>query len=347
MKMKKSIRALLMLFVVTVLMLGCEKSKDVQNPIEETKIKVITSLFPQYDFVREIAKDKVEVELLLPPGMESHAYEPTPQDMMKIKKADLFIYTGEAMEPWAHKIIETLKSERVVVVDISKGIDFLEHAHEEDTHGHEEDTHGHEEDTHGHEEDTHGHEEDTHEGDTHAHEGVDPHIWLDPVHAQQIVKNIVKGLTIVDSKNEIFYKDNAIAYNQQLEDLDLLFQETFQRTKTRTILYGGHFAFGYFAKRYGLEYVSPYRGFSPDAEPTPQRIAELIKTMKASETKVIYYEELIDPKVARVIAEETGAIMLMLHGAHNVTKKEMDAGLTYMQIMKENIEKLKQGLGYE
>lgn len=291
------------------------------------KIKVVTTLFPQYDFVREIAKEKADVSLLLPPGMEAHSYEPSPQDIVNIQKSNIFIYTGEYMEPWAHRVVESTKGKELVIVDTSKGIELM---NEEGHHDEHEEEH---------------HDEDGKE-EHHHHGGKDPHIWLDPVYAQIMVDNIVEGLVKTDPQNENFYKENGEAYKEKLQNLHENFLEAFSKTKYKKIMYGGHFAFGYFAKRYGLEYISPYSGFAPDAEPTPQRVAELIENMKESGLKVIYYEELIDPKVAKVISEQTGAEMMLLHGAHNVTKEELDSGISYIKIMEDNLEKLKQGLGY-
>lgn len=423
------------------------------------KIKVIATLFPQYDFVKEIAKDKVDVTLLLPPGVESHSYEPSPKDIADIKKAGMFIYTGEYMEPWAHKIIEGSQGKSIVIVDTSKGIELMDEAVEHHEHEHGEGAHPFEwagafelkkgeykwsfakvdskyaypemqmvilaADKKGKEgieaaeekaeglfkakatakkngetlspgdalytlefdekkdvstfkvkiekdgtyvfftqhvptefeakehffKDSKGKDVEPSaqepEGAHHHHGGKDPHIWVDPVYAQKMVDNIVEGLVKADSKNESFYKENGEAYKKKLQELDKKFSEAFKKTKYKKIMYGGHFAFGYFAKRYGLEHISPYSGFAPDAEPTPQRIAELIKTMKESGLKTIYYEELVDPKVAKVIADQTGAKMLLLHGAHNVSKEELSAGISYIKIMEDNLEKLKQGLGYE
>ncbi len=302
---------------------GC--SSPAGKSSDTGKRMVVTTLFPQYDFVREIAKDKADVSLLLPPGMESHSYEPSPQDIVSIKKSDAFIYTGEYMEPWAHKVIESTKNEKLVIIDTSKGIDLLDEEEHEEEHDEE-------------------HEQGESEG--HNHGGKDPHMWLDPVYAQKMVDNIVEGLVKVDPKNESFYKENGESYKKRLQALDGKFSEAFKKTKYKKIMYGGHFAFGYFSKRYGLEHISPYMGFAPDAEPTPQRIAELIKNMNESGIKVIYYEELINPKVAKVISDQTGAKMLLLHGAHNVTKEELSSGICYIKIMEENLEKLKQGLGY-
>lgn len=310
-------RGFLAIFVLGTFLLsvsGCGVPSVKSSTGEDSKLRVITTLFPQFDFVREIGKDKVDVSLLLPPGVEAHSFEPSPQDIVNIQKSGVFVYTGEFMEPWAHKVIETTKNKNLIVVDSSKGIDLMD--------------------------------EEEHEEEDHDHGGKDPHIWLDPVYAQKMVDNIVEGLSKADWKNENFYKENGESYKKQLQDLDKSFSEAFKKTKYKTIMYGGHFAFGYFAKRYGLTNISPYSGFSPDAEPNPQRIAELIKNMKESGLKVIYYEELIEPKVAKVISDQTGATMLLLHGAHNVSKDEINSGITYIKIMQDNLTKLKQGLGY-
>lgn len=315
MQRSKILIAMIIFSVVLMLGFGCGFSGEAKSE----KLKVVTTLFPQYDFVREIGKDKVEVNLLLPPGVEPHSYEPSPQDIVRIRKSGVFIYTGEYMEPWAHKVIKSAKVKNLVVVDAGNGIDLMEQA---DQHGHE-------------------HEATEH----HHHGGKDPHIWLDPVYAQKMVANIAAGLSKADPENKSYYQKNGEVYRQKLQALHLKFAETFRQAKYKKIIYGGHFAFGYFARRYGLEHISPYKGFAPDAEPTPQRIAELVKSMKASGVKVIYYEELIDPKVAKVISAQTGAKMLLLHGAHNVTKAELKAGISYIRIMESNLEKLKQGLG--
>lgn len=328
MKKIKILTSILILTLILTLISGCSstKEKSVEGDKKE-KIKIVTTLFPQYDFTREIVKDKGEVSLLLPPGVEAHSYEPTPQDIGNIKKADVFVYTGEYMEPWAEKVIKNVGKNNIVTVDLSEGIDLID----EDDHHEEE-----------HSED-HDHDKDH---DHHHHGGKDPHIWLDPVYAQKMVDSIVESVVEVDKENEDFYRQNGESYKKKLQKLDEEFTKTFEKTKHKKIIYGGHFAFGYFAKRYGLEYISPYNGFTPNAEPTPQRITELIQNMKSSGIKVIYYEELIDPKVANIISEQTGAEMMLLHGAHNVSKEELESDISYIKIMEENLEKLKQGLVY-
>ncbi len=361
--------------LLVLCMAGCSQNNvdvqsntqnDVENDVAQKKLKIVTTLFPQYDFAKQVGGDLVDVTLILPAGVEAHSYEPTPQDIVDIEQADLFIYTGEHMEPWAHKIIEGLDAKNVRVVDVSEGIELLasehhSHAHE-DAHeqGHEE-KHSHEDE---HEEDhDHGdkhedeHEEDHDHGDKHEdeheekhehhHDGVDPHIWLNPMNAMIMVDNITYALCDVSSENSKTFIDNANEYKDQLAQLDTDFKDVFKNTTTHTIVSGGHFAFGYFVDYYGLEFVSPYKGFSPDAEPTPKEVISLIEFIKDNDIKAIYYEELVDPKVANTIANETDVQMYQLHAAHNISKDDKNKGVTYISIMRDNMENLKKGMGYK
>jgi len=286
------------------------------------KLEVITTLFPTYDFARQVGKDKVNVTLLLPPGIEAHTFEPKPSDIVKINKADIFIYTGKYMEPWVENMIKGVSNNRLLVVDASSGIELMAGGDHD-----EEGENRNEEDAHGH-----------------HHEGIDPHIWLDPVNVEIMTSTIEKAFVQKDPANSLFYAKNAEEYNAKLADLDNRFKAAFAGCKHKTIISGGHFTFGYFTKRYGLEHASPYEGFSPNAEPTPKALAQLIDKLKTSGMKYIYYEELLDPKVARTIASETGARLELLHGAHNVSKDELARGVTYIDIMEDNLKKLKTGL---
>ena len=298
---------------LTLVLNGCTPTQTDNN-----KITVITSLFPQYDFVRQIAQDKVNVSLLLPAGVEPHSFEPTPQTIVTIGDADIFIYTNAMMEPWIEKVIDNVKQDNLLIVESSLGIEYIEHLEEED-----------------------------HEEEEEDHDELDPHVWLDPLNAKVMAQNILAALIAVDPANADFYQNNADALFLQLDDLKAEYDEVFLDPTHKTIIYGGHFAFGYLANRYGLEILSPYTGFSPNAEPTPQAIIELIDRMNELNIKTIYYQELIDPKTARVIAEQTGAKMVLLHGAHNVTTEELQSGATYVSIMRDNAKKLMEGFKNE
>ncbi len=292
-------------------------------PEASERLQVVTTLFPLYDFSKTLLGDAGEVSLLLPPGVEPHAFDPTPQDIVRISKADVFIYTGGMMEPWAQEVLAGIENDGLVVIDASQGITLAE----EEDHGPE--------------------EGEAHpEGEDEAEHGTDPHIWLDPVLARQMTETIAEDLVKAAPELEAGIGEAQAGLARSLEALDQKYVAALEKTQYKEIVYGGHFAFGYLARRYGLEHVSPYDGFSPDAEPTPAKIAALIETLKTTGTKTIFFEELIDPKVARVIAEETGAEMLLLHGAHNVSKEEMASGVTYIGLMEQNLENLKRGLGY-
>jgi zinc transport system substrate-binding protein len=291
----------------------------------DQKLKVVATIFPLYDFAREVGGDRIDASMLLPPGVEAHTFEPRPQDIVRLNKADVFLYTGQFMEPWAADLLKGVTNKGLVAVDTSTGISLMDEEEHGEAQGEE---HG--------EEPPEGHAH-------HGHEGKDPHIWLDPVLAQTMVDTIAQAFSQKDPLNSAFYQANAESYKARLKDLDARFAATLSMCQIRTIIYAGHFAFGYFAKRYDLDHVSPYKGFSPDAEPAPKSIKEIIDTIKSVGSNTIYYEELIDPKVARMISGETGARLELLHGAHNVAKDKI-ASLSYLKIMEANLPKLKEGL---
>jgi zinc transport system substrate-binding protein len=282
--MKKSFSVFILLLLI---LSGC-----VEREITNNKLNVIVTLFPQYDMVRAIAKDNVNVRLLLPAGVEPHAYEPTPSTLIEINQSDLFVYTSDRMETWISHVFTDLDDKGPIVVDSSVGVNLLIH---NDGNGEE----------------------------------IDPHYWLDPLNDKIMVDNILNGLIQIDPENTDAYQD------------------LFSRVQTNKIIYGGHFAFGYLTSRFNIEILSPYSGFSPDAEPSVSSLSELMDTMSMYNINVIFYEELIDPKIARIISEQTDATIDILHGGHNISKDDMANGVTYFDLMYTNIEKLKEALNYE
>lgn len=280
--------------------------------VDSSKLNVITTLFPQYDFVKEVGGDKVDVKLIIPPGVEPHAFDPTPRDMAYILKSDLFVYTSGLMEPWAEKMIRSQGIDVKKTLDMSKGVKMIG--------------------------------ESSVDGKAVKPGSKDPHYWLDPENAKIMVGEIVDSLSGMDPKNAKLYESNGLKIIRQLTSLDEDIASMVSKARTKTVIYGGHSAFGYFAKRYGLDFHSPFLGFSPNAEPTPQNIIKITNLLKNDNIRYIYYEELLDPKVARAISDKTGAGLLLLHGAHNLSKQELDSGITYIEIMRGNMERLKKGL---
>ena len=306
-------KRLTVLILVLALLSACQTTVQVED-----KPQIMVSLFPQYDIIRQIAQDKVDVELFLPAGSEPHSYEPSASTLMKIVEADLFVYSSDELEPWVKRLVEGNASEDLIVLDASNGITLLEADH-----GHE------------------GEDEDEEEL------AFDPHYWLDPQNMIIMSESIRDALIEIDPENEAFYIENANSYIASLKELDSNWQDLFDRAQLNQIIYGGHFAFGYLSHRFGLEILSPYSGYAPDAEPSAQALAGLMDVLAEKEINVIFYEELIDPRVARIIAEQAKVKIEVLHGAHNLNAEEMQAGWTFVSIMEDNIEKLKEALRYE
>ncbi len=329
---------------------------------EPAKLRVISTLFPYHDWARVIGGDRVESTLLLPPGVEAHSFDPTPRDIARMRQCDIFVYTGPYMEPWAEDLVADAARRGVGVVEAGDFVDLFAGAGEGQgeagaagkgapPHGHDDkghadhDDHGHDDHGHGKEAARHGHETSAHDDDHgHHHGDVDPHIWLEFGNAARIVAGMARAFAAKDPENAQYFAERAAAYAESLRQLDERYAAGLATCRQRTIIYGGHFAFGYAARRYDLTHVSPYKGFSPNAEPSPRDIAELTRRMKKEGHSHIFYEEGIDPKVARVISGETGAGMLLLHGAHNVGRKELDEGVTYLKLMNDNLERLREGL---
>jgi zinc transport system substrate-binding protein len=313
----KGLAVALAVCVVMVLLTSCRAKQEKAGPGKQ--LIVVASLFPLYDFARNIGQDKADVSLLLPPGLEAHSFEPRPGDMVRLNQANVFIYTNSEMEPWVQAVLKGVQNRSLKVVESGRGVAM--------TAGHEELAPGKKA---GH---RHGHDQD----------GADPHIWLDFSNAINMVDHILAGFIEKDPRNRAFYQKNADAYKAKLNDLDRQFKEGLSGCRKNVIVHGGHFAFGYLAQRYGLKYVA-VSGFSPDAEPTPAGMVKISKTMKASGLNHLFYEELLSPRVAESIARETGASLLMLHAAHNVGKEEFERGVGFMDLMQRNLENLKRGL---
>jgi zinc transport system substrate-binding protein len=316
---KRYIFAFIPLLLFFALFAGCSKSEDKISA--GRRLRVVTTLFPLYDFAKQVGGERADVSLLLPPGVEPHSFEAKPGDILKLEGADLFIYTGKQMEPWADTLLKSVSAEQLVVVDASAGI-----------------LPGEEKGPYILDRRAPGASEDQR-----YRTDIDPHVWLDLANAQKMVDTILRGFVVKDSAHKDYYNRNAEGYREKLAQLDAQYQRVLPTCKKHVIIHGGHFAFNYLAKRYHLVYMSAYSG-SPDAEPTARRLIELKRQLKKYDVHYIYYEELITPRVADIIAHETGAHMLKLNGAHNVTRDEMARGITFLEIMEGNLKNLKVGL---
>jgi zinc transport system substrate-binding protein len=172
---------------------------------------------------------------------------------------------------------------------------------------------------------------------------MDPHIWLDFANARIMVDNILSAMVSKDPADRGYYTARAVVYKAELKKLDDEYSAGLAGCGKRALLHGGHYAFGYMARRYGLQYQSA-SAVNADAEPTPAKLAELVKLMRANGLKYVFSEELLSPRSAETIAKETGATVLLLHGAHNISKEDLAKGVTFIALMKKNLENLRIGL---
>ena len=281
-----------------------------QKSAASGKIQIVTTLFPLYDIAKNIGADRVEVSLLMPPGVEPHTFEPKPTDIVRINEADCFVYTGRFMEPWAEDIIKGVTNKKLIVVDASKGTKIIPAVFPD-----KKEPAG----------------------------ALDPHIWLDFDNAKIMVRNITQALELRAPTDKAFFKQKADDYNRKLSELDAAFRKTLNACKSKEIIYGGHYAFGYWAKRYGLRYVAA-QGVSPDAEPTAKDLARLVDQIKKNNIHYVFYEELTTPKIAETIAGEANAKLLLLNAAHNLTKDQFQRGVSFFDILTADLENLKIGL---
>lgn len=297
-------RKFLALFLIVCLipLAGCTTEEKTISD----KILITATLFPQYDFARVIGGDKVDVTLLLPPGTDSHHFDPSPSDMVKISESNLFIYTGDAMEGWAGDIAASL-SGKVTVLNVSEGIELSS----------------------------------SHEGHDHA---IDPHIWLDFDNAIKMCENITNALCTLSPENADYFISNFDEYSTLLSDLDKEYQLLFQTPPEKDLVFGGRFAVGYLVKRYNIPHQSAYESCNANDEPGARVIAALCDYVKENDVKVVYCEEFSDGKVAKEIAKANNAEVLVLHSCHNTSREEREAGETFISLMEQNLENIRKGL---
>ena len=347
------------------------------SPEAAGKLKVAVTLFPYYDFVRQIAGDQVDLQMVIPAGMDSHSFEPTPADIRTIQHADVLISNGGTMEHWLDETLAALDTTSMTIVTMMDYVDTVEeeivegmedadhdhdhaHVHAADDHDHSNETpdehaaHAHEADDYDHSGETpeehaaHAHEADDHDYVDHdGHEEeieYDEHIWTSPVNAMKLVDVIGDTLAQADPAHADIYHQGAASYKKELEEIDAGFREVCVNRKRNMIVMGDKFPFRYLADEYQLDYRAAFSGCSSDTEPSAKTIAYLIDKVKEEQIPAVYYLELSSHRVAEIIGEETGAEPLLLHSCHNVTRAQFDAGITYAGLMRQNIENLRKGI---
>ena len=283
------------------------------------QLKVTTTIYPLYSIVKEIGAQKVQLNNMIPFGVEAHGFDPTPNDIAKLSKTDIFIVSSDAMEPWKDKIVESLKIENKVF-DMSQHVQLIE-MEEEDS-----DEHGH------------GHKHEEHEG-----ENIDPHYWVSLNNYITMVNTISKLLIEKDSSNREYYEKNTALYLEKVNALKSKFDASMQTCSNKKILVN-HDAFSYFAHDYDVKQYS-VSGMTPENKPSAKQIAELINIVKQEGINTVFFEEFASSKVAQTIAKETNTKTDSLRPVENISKEENEKGIGYLEIMEENLQKLKFAMG--
>lgn len=321
--MKKNITAvisfLILIFVMIVIIMCFRTETTIKDT---TKIQIVATLFPQYDFAKHIVGNKANVKLLLNSGVETHNYEPTAKDMTTIfNNADIFLYNGIELEPWTENIVENLKEYNCDIVNISNDIELIKLEEFEEKHINAEILQEKE-------------EHNNHE------EIYDEHIWMNPNNAIKMLDNILSAICEIDVENSDYYRKNAEEYKKQILELDLKLKELANNSKRKEIAVGGEFAYAYLVDEYDIKFVSVYNNCGEGEDPSIAKVKSVIDYINKYNIPVVYYEELSEGTVAKMIAEETNAEPLVLYSIHNGNPEDD----TYVSLMEKNIKALEKGL---
>jgi zinc transport system substrate-binding protein len=314
------VSSFIILFLFT---LSCEK-KESKAATAGSKLNIVATIFPLYDFARAAAGELANIKMLVLPGSSIHSFEPTPADMKSVQNADVFLYIGGENDAWVERILGSLDTSKMEIVRLFDSVKLFE---EEIKEGMQE------------EEEEEGEEE---HGELKIE--YDEHIWTSPKNAVLMINTIAEALCKKDSKNCEKYKENIKNYISQINGLSEELSQIVNSAKRKKIVVADRFPFRYLTEEYGLDYAAAFPGCSDQSDASIATIAFLIKTVKNEKIPYIYHAELSDANTAETVSEQTGAKMLLLHSYHNLAKQDFEKGITYLDLMKQNVANLKTGL---
>ena len=304
-----------LLILSLLLMTGCT------TPTKGQSFNIVVTNFPCYDFVRAITKNDpdISIKMLIKPGMDSHSYEPTPQDMVAIKESDLFFYVGGESDDWVGSLLADMNQKRIVkMLDLVSNLKLEEHVE--------------------------GMEEEKHEEHDEHEEEYDEHVWTSPKHTMEIVEVLNKRMCALDKNHASKFNKNTENYIEQIASVDYSFKQVVKNAKRKDIVVGDRFPLLYFAKEYGLTYSAAFPGCSEQTEPSAATISYLIDKVKKDHNPAIFKIELSNGQIARTISEETGTKVLTIQSMHNVSAEDFNNGETYVSIMRKNVKAVKEAL---
>ena len=293
-------------------MCGCSEKKENNQPKTENKLNIVCTIFPPFDFAREIAGDKAEIKRIIEPGIESHGYEPTLQDIAAIDNCDIIIYVGGNTDSWVEKIIKNSSKKDKKII---KFLDIIEPLALDEEH---------------------------HQGQ-HQPSDIDEHVWTSPKNAIVLIEKISEAICEIDKENNEFYKYNTENYLKEIENLHNELEEIVEKSAKKPLIFGDRFPFRYLVKDYGISYYAALAGCTSDTEPTISSINNLVSKIEENEVEIVFYVDSSDGTVADKICSLTGTQKKLLHSCHNISADELEEN--YVSLMKKNIEVIKEALG--
>lgn len=296
------------------------------------KLSIVTTCFPPYDFARAVAGDTADITMLLSTGAEAHSYEPTPLDIAEIQNCDVFICIGGEDEVWVDKILDSIDTSDIEVVRL---IDHAELLEEEPVAGASPDGHDH----HHH----HDHEKHDDHGEV-SEEHADGHIWTSPANAMRCLEAVKTALCEAAPENKNLYADSFSSYSEQLAGLDREFSQFMENAENNVIVVADRFPFRYLANDYGMEYFAAFSGCSSESEPSVYTMAFLIDEILEHDIDTVFCLEFSTRRLAEKLADATDAEVLPLNSCHNVSKKDFENGVTYIDLMYDNLKNIKEAL---
>ena len=309
----KKLTALLLAAIMIFTLCACSSGSNEGE--DSGKVKIVTTIFPQYDFARQIAGGLAEVTMLLSPGEETHTYDPSPADIITIQSCDIFIYGGGESDTWVNDVLSSLDTSSMTLITMMDVCELLEEEGEEHEHEHE-----------------------------HEEMAYDEHVWTSPINSMKIVQAITDALCAADPDNKSTYETNELHYLAQLETLDIKFHEVIDSAARDTLVFGDRFPLLYFAEEYGLEYRAAFPGCASNTEPSAATVAELIDMVKSDGIPIVFKIELSNGQTADTIAEASGARVETFYTCHTISKDDFESGETYITLMEKNIPLVKEAL---
>ncbi len=318
--MKKMLKVVSILFITTILLIGCADTTEQDSVESEDTVQIVTSMFPMYEITKEIAGNRAEISVMVGANEDAHHYEPSARAVAAVNEADIFVYSSDEMEFWVESLLSVVENEDLIVVELGEGIDFEMHSDDDHDHDDDHDDHGH------------GH-------DGHDHGNLDPHFWLNPVSVESQLTLIVDALLAVDSEGKDLYEAEAKRFSDELLALDQAYQEAFDSATNRSFVVQ-HQAFGHLAHQYDLNQVA-IGGLTTEVESSPNQLAKIVELINEQQLPIIYYQSGESSTIAETIANETSTEIGVLYDLESMPAAFENADQPYLDAMKENLNQLK------